>query len=219
MPEQLYDKYFETRFPNFKYRDKMWRPVARYLQEKYIPEDSVILDLGAGYCNFINHVIGKERHASDISNIIKKYAEPGVITHIQNCTNLNDMPDNKFDIVFESNLLEHLELNDVEKTLTEVRRVLKPGGRFIAMQPNFIYLCRNYFNDYTHRQVFDHISFPDLLSNYGFEVEKIEPKFLPATFKQRLPRIPFLVKLYLRSPWRPGGKQMLAVSKKPHVQN
>ncbi|MDP2638659.1 MAG: class I SAM-dependent methyltransferase [Candidatus Azambacteria bacterium] len=217
MTKELYNKYFETRFPNYSYRDKMWRPVVEYLQEKYIPKDSVVLDLGAGYCNFINNVIAKEKHASDISNIIEKYANKDVTCHIKDCADLNSIPSGKFDVVFESNLLEHLELNQVENTLQEVYRVLKPGGKFIAMQPNFTYFYRNYFDDYTHRQVFTHIGFADLLCNYGFEIEKIEPKFLPATFKQRLPKIPFLVQFYLRSPWRPGAGQMLVVAKKSYV--
>jgi len=219
MTKLLYDKYFKTRFPNYSYRDKMWQPVVNYLQ-RYVPRESVVLDLGAGYCNFVNHIIAKEKHAADASDIIKKYADKDVICHVKDCTDLNDIPNGKFDVVFESNLLEHLELNQVEKTLQEVHRVLKSGGRFIAMQPNFTYFYRNYFDDYTHRQVFTHIGFVDLLCNYGFEVEHVQPKFLPATFKEKLPRIPFLVKIYLRSPWRPKAGQMLVLAKKPeNVQN
>lgn len=217
MTKELYNKYFETHFPNVDYRDKMWRPVVEYLQEKYIPKNSIILDLGAGYCNFINHVIAKEKHASDISEIIRKNAVKDVLCHIQDCAELSDIPDGKFDIVFESNLLEHLEFDHIEKTLKEVFRVLKSGGKFIAMQPNFTYFYRNYFDDYTHKTVFSHVSFENLLRNYGFEIENIEPRFLPATFKQKLPKIPFLVKFYLRFPWRPGAGQMLAVTRKPYV--
>jgi len=216
MTKSLYNNYFEVRFPNFKYRDVMWRPVVEYLQ-RYVPTNSVVLDLGVGYCNFINHIVAKEKHASDISDIINRFASKDVICHVQNCTNLSDIPDEKFDIVFESNLLEHLELNQVEETMIEIRRVLKAGGKFIAMQPNYKYFSAHYFDDYTHRQIFTHISFADLLRNYGFEIEHIKPKFLPATFKQKLPRIPFLVKLYLYSPWRPRAGQMLAIARKPYV--
>lgn len=216
MVKELYDKYFETRFPNYPYRDKMFRPIVEYIQ-KYVPTDSVVLDLGAGYCNFINHIIAKEKHAADISNVIEKYANEDVICHIKDCTDLNDIPEGKFDIVFESNLLEHLELDQVEQTLKEVYRILKPGGKFIALQPNFQYAYRSYFDDYTHRQIFSHYSFKDILENYGFKVEKMFPKFLPFSFKTKLPRIPFLVKVYLRSPWKPKSGQMLAVARKPYV--
>lgn len=43
-------------------------------------------------------------------------------------------PDNSFDLAFCSNVLEHLERPDV--VLSEVRRVLKPGGIFVAKTPN-----------------------------------------------------------------------------------
>jgi len=215
MPEELYDKYFETRFPNYPYRDKMFRPIVEYIQ-RYVPKDSVVLDLGAGYCNFINHIIAKEKHAADISNIIKKYADKDVICHIKNCVNLDDIPDKKFDIVFESNLLEHLDADQAEKTLKEIHRILKPGGTFIGLQPNFQYAYRSYFDDYTHQMILSHYSFQDILENYGFKVEKMFKKFLPFSFKTKLPKIPFLVKVYLRSPWRPRAGQMLAIAKKPY---
>ncbi|KKR55419.1 MAG: Methyltransferase type 11, partial [Candidatus Curtissbacteria bacterium GW2011_GWA1_40_24] len=144
--------------------------------------NSIVLDLGAGYCNFINHIVAKEKHASDISEIIRQNAEKGVICHIQDCAELSDISDEKFDIVFESNLLEHLDSDHIEKTLEEILRVLKKGGRFIAMQPNFTYLYKNYFDDYTHKTILSHVSFENLLKNYGFEIENMEPKFLPATF-------------------------------------
>lgn len=51
MTKGLYDKYFETRFPNYPYRDKMFRPIVEYVQ-RYIPGDSVVLDLGAGLLQF-----------------------------------------------------------------------------------------------------------------------------------------------------------------------
>ncbi len=215
MAKHLYDRYFDTRVPFLKYRDRMWRPIVEYIQKKYIPSTSVVLDLGAGYCNFINNVIASEKHANDKSPIIKKYAHKNIILHVQDCTKLGNIPKNKFDIVFAAGLLEHLELTEIESVLRHVYRILRPGGLFISMQPNFTYFYRNYFDDYTHRTILTHESIRDLLQNYNFEIIKIEPKFLPAKLKERLPKIPFLVKLYLLSPWKPKAGQMLAVAKKP----
>jgi len=215
MTKQLYDKYFQTRVPFLEHRDRMWKPVVAYLQKKYIPTDSVVLDLGAGYCNFINNVIVREKHANDISPIINKYASKDIILHIHDCTDLGGIQKNKFDIVFAANLLEHLEFSQIELVLNHVYRILRPGGRFITLQPNFTYFYRHYFDDYTHKTILTHESMRDLLQNYNFQIEKIEPKFLPGTFRERLPKIPFLVKLYLYSPWRPKAGQMLVVAKKP----
>lgn len=43
-------------------------------------------------------------------------------------------PDASFDLVFADNVMEHVV--DPPTTLAEIRRVLKPGGRFLAKTPN-----------------------------------------------------------------------------------
>lgn len=43
-------------------------------------------------------------------------------------------PDANFDVVFADNVMEHVV--DPPTTLREIRRVLKPGGRFLAKTPN-----------------------------------------------------------------------------------
>ena len=206
-----YENYFDVRFPNYSYRDKMWIPVVEYLQ-RWIPAESKVLEVGAGYCNFINHIQAKEKHASDRESVVK-YADANVSQYIESVTDLTH-DDNYFDVVFESNMFEHLTYEEAHKGAQEIFRVLKSGGRFIAMQPNFRYFSEYYFDDYTHKTPFSHVSFPAMLENYGFEIEKVIPRFLPATFKQRLPRIPFLVWLYLRSPFKPFAGQMLVIAKK-----
>lgn len=44
-------------------------------------------------------------------------------------------PDNAFDLVTANMVVEHLE--DVEASLREIRRVLKPGGSFVFHTPNY----------------------------------------------------------------------------------
>lgn len=44
-------------------------------------------------------------------------------------------PDNAFDYVVSTDFLEHLPLENKDKTLTEVARVLKPGGRMAHISP------------------------------------------------------------------------------------
>jgi predicted SAM-dependent methyltransferase len=60
------------------------------------------------------------------------------------------LPDNSVDEIHSSSLLEHLA--DLELTLREIVRVLKPGGRSRAFVPHF---SNPYFySDYTHNKFF-----------------------------------------------------------------
>ena len=130
------------------------------------------------------------------------------------CTRLDFLDASAVDVVFASNLLEHLELSDVLATVREVRRVLKPGGTLLLLQPNFRFAYREYFDDYTHRTVFTDRSLPDLLSACDFGIMRVESRFLPFSLRSGLPAYPWLVNAYLRSPWRPWAGQMLVIAQK-----
>lgn len=203
--------YYRTRFQPLPARDKAWQAICRYL-ERHMPADPVVLELGAGYCSFSNHVSARERHALDSFAGFVEYAAPEVTTHVGTCTDLTRFADARFSVVFASNLLEHLTREELDQTMHEVRRVLQPGGRMLLIQPNFRYCFREYFDDYTHRSVFSHVSLADFVQASGFRIDDVQPRFLPLTFKSRLPAWPWLVRLYLQLPVRPLGKQMLLVA-------
>ena len=213
---QFHEEYFRTRFVYDPRRDGIWREVVRYIQKLYIDEGDTVLDLGAGYCDFINHVEAAERHAVDIFSKLEKYARQGVVPHIRNCTDLSLFEDDKFDVVFASNLFEHLMHEELLETLDEIRRVLRPKGRLILLQPNFKYCYRTYFDDYTHLQIFTHEGMYDLLEMAGLKIHAMHPKFLPVNMKSTLKlNLPFLgqaVWAYLRMPFKPLAGQMLVVA-------
>jgi SAM-dependent methyltransferase len=196
------DHYFQSRFCYNRKRADVWKVICSHLQ-LYVPLDGRVLDVGAGYCDFINHIQTGEKHALNLYSDFTQYAAQGVQTHVGSCADLAVFHDNYFDVVFESNVLEHLTRPMIDSTLAEVRRVLKPGGCFIAIQPNFRYCYRSYFDDYTHLQVFTHVSLADLLVSTGFDLIRVEPRFLPTTFKSRLPAWPWLVAIYLTTPALP----------------
>jgi SAM-dependent methyltransferase len=212
MPED--EKYFETRLSFEPKRDAIWAVIVEYLQ-RYIPRDASVLELGAGYCSFINHVEAREKHALDRSAIIEKYADASVTTHISDCDRLNHFETSKFDVAFSSFLFEHLTRTKLNHVLTQLRRILKPGGVLITLLPNFKYISRHYFDDYTHVQIFSHISFSDYLVSRGFHIHTVQGRFLPYSFKSRLPQSPFLTRLYLSLPFRPLAGNMLVVATNP----
>ena len=211
---EYHARYFATRFGYDPNRDFVWREVCRYLQPRDIPSDGVVLEIGAGYCHFINQIHGRERHALDLSPDLPQRVAAGVQAHVGSCTSLPMFQDGSVDVVFASNLFEHLTREEFSAALQEIRRVLRPGGRLVIVQPNFKYCAPDYFDDYTHLQVFTHLSMSDRLTADGFQIQRIEPRFLPFSMKSRLPKSSTLVWLYLRSPFKPFGAQMLVIAQR-----
>ncbi|MEI6631166.1 MAG: radical SAM protein [bacterium] len=205
--------YFQTRLKFDKNRSLVWRELAKYLG-RFIPPQSKIMDLGAGYCDFINNVEAKEKYALDIFYDIGKFANPDVRILRQSATEKIGLASGYLDVVFASNFFEHLTGEDFDKTLLEIKRILRDDGRLIVIQPNYKYFAKRYFDDKTHKQIFTDVSFAEYLERQGFVIEKQLPKFMPATFKSRIPKNAFLVRMYLRLPFKPMAGQFLVVAKK-----
>ena len=196
-------------------RTVVWRVIAGHLA-RWISPDAAVLELGAGYCDWINHVRAARRVAADIWPEVGQHAAPGVETMVLDAgRNMARLPDAGFDAVLASNLLEHFEPDAVAELARQVARVLKPGGRFLMVQPNFRYAYRSYFDDYTHRSIFTDVSLPALLRACGFEIEALDPRFVPYSMQGSAitPRA-WMVRAYLASPFRPRAGQMLVVARK-----
>lgn len=98
---------------------------------------SKTLNLGAGNSPLmaaVNHDIIKHRPEIDVA------------------WNLDDLPwpwpDNSFDLVYASSVLEHLELTILE-SCNEIWRILRPGGRLWVKLP--YWRADSAYNDPTHR--------------------------------------------------------------------
>jgi len=94
--------------------------------------------------------------------------------------------------------------------------VARASGRreLLIIQPNFKYCYRNYFDDYTHVQIFTETSLADLLSVSGYRPEKVVARFLPFSLKSGGPKWPWLLHVYLALPWKPLARQMFIVARK-----
>ena len=195
-----------------------WAPICRYLQ-RYVEPSGTTLDLGAGYCHFINNIQSKRKLALDINGEnLRRYADPEVECIEANGTELTGIKSGSVNTVFASNVYEHFHSReDVASSLEEANRVLQPGGHFVILQPNFAYCSKQYFDFFDHRIIFTHKGMMEGLVIHGFELDKIIPRFLPYTSKGKLPPSPWLVSVYLSLPlaWRIFGAQMLLVARKP----
>jgi cyclopropane fatty-acyl-phospholipid synthase-like methyltransferase len=191
----------------------VWKAVADHLG-RYVPPDAAVLEIGAGYCDWINHVRAARRVAVDVWSGMPACAEPGVEPVILDLSHgLQSLGSNAFDVVLASNLLEHFPPSQVGALVDGVAAVLRRGGRFVVIQPNFRYAWRQYFDDYTHRSIFTDVSLPALLRAHGFRIVDVRPRFLPYSMQgARVPITSFLVTAYLRSPIKPRAGQMLVVA-------
>lgn len=210
------DPYYKSRYVWNNDRSIVWKEIVLYLK-KFIPRDGSVLDLGAGYCDFINNVEAKNKIAVDYSPDLRKYAGEGVRIVNSSATDLKLLEDGTLDVVFASNLLEHLSDIELDKVMSEIKRVLKNGGKLILMQPNYRLSYKTYFDDHTHKKVFSDVSLETFLLSHGMEIELKKPKFLPFSLKSRpsiIPVFPWIIRAYIHSPWKPFAGQMLFVAKK-----
>jgi SAM-dependent methyltransferase len=208
------DAYFRTRFTEDRHRSDVWRHLNAYFG-RFIETGDTVVELGAGYCHFINGVTAARRIAVDHSPDLGKYTAEGVETFSGDVLEfLRTSGDESSDVVMASNFLEHFDWNDLEAIIAGIRRILRPGGTLLLLQPNFRIAPHRYFDDFTHRTIFTDVSLRDWITASGFSVTRVEPRFLPLSMKSRGARLSFLVPLYLRSPLRPFAGQMLLVAKK-----
>ena len=205
--------YHDSRLTQDARRDTVWKALWRYVFRHRIAADDCVLDLGCGYGEFINNVTARRRIGLDMWPGIRKHLGPGVEGIVGSVTDLGGIDDASVDFAFASNLFEHISQADFAKVLASLKTKLSAKGTLTILQPNYRYAYREYFDDYTHVSIYSHVSLADFLAANGYEVMEVRPRFLPLTVKSRLPVSPFLIGLYLASPFKPMGKQMLLVAR------
>lgn len=207
--------YFGTRLSYDRKREVLWRTlVAKVFQPMVGPSDAVV-ELGAGWCDFINGISARRKVAVDVWSGVVDQADPDVEAHVGPAEDLSFLADSSIDLVFASNLVEHLTREQVDALTAEAMRVLVPGGRLALLQPNYRLCSKRYFDDYTHVSVWSDVGLATYLEAVGWQVERVEGRFLPLTVKSRLPTSAALISAYLRSPVKPLAGQMLVVARTP----
>jgi SAM-dependent methyltransferase len=127
------------------------------------------------------------------------------------------LADEVLDLVFTSNFFEHLpDKASLARTLAEIRRCLKPGGRLVALGPNIKFLHGQYWDFWDHYLPLTELSLAEGLAVAGFGIERVVGRFLPYKMSSGPPYPLLLLRLYLRLPllWRLFGRQFLVVALK-----
>jgi len=129
------------------------------IAKKYLANCDKILDIGSGSGNFIKF-LGK----NDI------YAIDGNKDSVNNLQNIGinavhailpdiPFPDNFFNGLHASHILEHLYPEDFYRTLREIDRVLKPGGILVISSPM---LWEGFYSDLSHIKPYN----PEIFKKY-----------------------------------------------------
>ena len=166
------------------------------ITNKLIPQQSragKILDIGCGTTPFFlmntafheKHGIDKNVRLSDSNIQLQKF-------DFETCDRI-PFDDNSFDVITMLAVIEHIEPDEVSAILAEIRRILKPNGRFIFTTPapwsdallrllaRLNLVSSEEIDD--HKAVYSHALTSDLLCAAGFEKAKMKSERIRASKK------------------------------------
>jgi SAM-dependent methyltransferase len=156
----------------FKYIKKPWKVNSsrKYLAEfaqraaESIPNDSRVLDAGAGDTPYKSYFKLARYHATDLRVVEKSYGQLSYICDLNNIPICSDY----YDLVFCSQTLEHVP--DPKTVIGELERVLKPGGHLWLTAPFYYEEHEAPYDYYRYTQ----FGLRYTIINAGFHLESIE---------------------------------------------
>jgi SAM-dependent methyltransferase len=217
-PEMLVQQYRRRFSRHEDYRNNVWRILCSDFLSRYVAKDSMILDLGSGWGEFINNIEATGKHAMDLNEDGMRRVSADVNFIRQDCATTWPFAAGSLDVVFTSNFLEHLpDKASLERTVMEAHRCLKDNGLLICLGPNIRCVPGAYWDFWDHRIPLTEKSCSELLQLIGFDIAECHARFLPYSMSGGARSPLFLVALYLRLPlvWPLFGRQFFVVGRKP----
>ena len=196
-------------------RDAVWSEIAPFVWNA-MGRPRRLLDPAAGRLEFMAFAPADERWAVDHVRYEAAGEVPG-LRFIEGDARTIELPPAHFDGIWISNFLEHLDSQEaVAAFLERMHAATAPGGRIAIMGPNIRYCADEYWDCADHTVALSHVAIAEHLYAAGFEPIRVEPRFLPYSFRGRLPASRRLTRTYLRLrlAWRLLGKQFLVVGER-----
>jgi len=213
-----HQRLYEYRFRDVDQRARaaVWSEIGPFVHGR-LGSPQRVLDPAAGRCEFLNSIGATERWGVELVDYEEGWTAPGVKLLVGDVMDV-DLPVSYFGGIWVSNFLEHLpDQETVAAFLERMRDRLAPGGRIAIMGPNFRYCATEYFDCADHTVILTHVAVAEHLYAAGFAIEAVTPRFLPYSFRGRLPADARMTRRYLSLPilWRLLGKQFFVVARRP----
>jgi SAM-dependent methyltransferase len=210
---------YRARFGHrLEYRRAVWKVLVDDLFTSRLGAPNTVLELGTGYGDFVNQCGAPVRYALDLNPDAKDYLDDDVTFLCQDARLPWNVPDESVDAVFTSNFFEHLpEKEAISEVLREARRVLRPGGRLVALGPNIKHVPGAYWDFWDHTIPLTDLSLAEAMKLSGFGIRERKGRTLPYTMSNVRELPTAFLKVYLRVPlaWRFFGHQFLVVAERP----
>jgi hypothetical protein len=201
--QQLYSNRFAS--PEIERKNKIWQVLCRNFFQKHIPSHSMVVDIAAGYCEFINNLEADTKIAFDLNPDAKLFANDSVQVINDTFFNMESHLQGKADVIFASNIFEHLDTKDqvLSAIRTAAQHLKSPchgtrGGRLMILQPDIRYVGGAYWDFIDHKVALTGEALVEAGEMCGLKTVYRIRKFLPYSTKSGLPQHPLLVWLYLK---------------------
>lgn len=143
------------------------------MRANHIPTDERVVDIGAGQGHFLisihaegwRNLVAVDLDDRNFSAFQSRYS---IETHKCDVTKESlDLPTSSVGLVSCMHIIEHLL--DPSHLLAEVRRILKPGGHFFLITPDWRKQYLTFYQDPTHVRPYDKEALSRLFRMHGFE--------------------------------------------------
>jgi len=163
-------------------------------------EDKTVLDYGCGDGKFTNTLVNAG--ASEVFGIDISQNALGFARKLVPSANFMvfqgeqiEFSDKYFDVIFSLDVIEHISDNDRDRILTELIRILKPGGKLVLTVPSINKnLDAKHFRHFIPGELIDKLK--DKFSNFEIQGYFSKPHFLPVMLFDTLYNRRFIWKLF-----------------------